>query len=112
LLTNVFGASARRNIIKQGVTGFILGDSFQNTTIEPDVLGADYTASPDYDFLYNGESCVIFTDGTNNYHMNTDPANDRFVVTLMAAPFTVSYIGGGGTVTNSDYNNTFFLMGA
>jgi len=94
--TNVFGASARRNIIKQGATGFILGDFFQNTTIEPDVLGADYTASPDYDFLYNGESCTIFYDGTDNYHMYPEPANDRFVLTNMTT-LAVSYIGGSGT---------------
>jgi hypothetical protein len=93
--TNTFGASARRNIIKQGVTGFILGDFFQNTTIEADIAGANYTASPDYDFLYgNAYSSKIVYDGTNNYHLVDDPANDRIVVTLMVAPFTVSYIGG------------------
>jgi hypothetical protein len=98
--TNVFGASARRNIIKQDVTGFIVGANFQNTTIEAGVTGANYTASPDYDFLYGGEACRIIYDGINNYHLVDDPANNRIVCTLMVTPFTVSYIGGSGAGTN------------
>lgn len=110
--TNTFGASARRNIIKQGVTGFILGDFFQNTTIEADIAGGNYTASPDYDFLYgNAYSSKIVYDGINNYHLVDDPANDRIVVTLMGAPFTVSYIGGASIAsvvagTNINVDNT------
>jgi hypothetical protein len=94
---NELGVGCLYNTFKQGANGFTFGDNLLNTTIEPTIVGADYTASPDYNFLYgNGYPSTIFTDGTNNYHRYYDPANDRIVVTLMVAPFTVSYIGGSG----------------
>jgi hypothetical protein len=63
------------------------------------VTGADYTATPDYDFLYNNVySATIFTDGTDNYHRYFDIPNDRIVVTNLST-LAVSYIGGGGSGT-------------
>jgi hypothetical protein len=101
---NTLDKYAIGNTFKQGANSFIFYQYLKNTTIEAGVTGADYTATPDYDFLYNNAySATIFTDGTDNYHRYYDPANDRIVVTLMTSPFTVSYIGGGagsGTVTS------------
>ena len=92
------GTDAINNIFKQGAEGFTFGNNLQNTTIEANVLGANYTASPAYDFLYNNAyDSVIFQSGGVNYHRYFDVANDRIVVTLMASPYTVSYIGGGLT---------------
>jgi hypothetical protein len=93
---NILGNNCGQNTFKQGANGFTFGDNLVNVTIESSVNGGDYTATPDYDFLYNNAyASTIFTDGTDNYHRYYDPANDRIVVTLMSAPFTVSYIGGG-----------------
>jgi hypothetical protein len=95
--SNTFGDDCVNNTIMAQSSGFIFGDNLKNTTIEAGLTGADYTASPDYDFLYNNTyPSTIFSDGADNYHSRYDPANDRIVVTLMASPFTVSYIGGGG----------------
>lgn len=91
------GDSCVGNTFKQNASGFIFGDNLQNVTVEANVSGDDYTASPDYDFLYNNTyASTIFTDGTANYHRYYDVANDRIVVTLLQSPYTVSYIGGGG----------------
>lgn len=95
---NTLGNDCTANTFKQASTGFIFRGNLNNTTIEAGLVGANYTATPDYDFLYsNAYPSTIFTDGTNNYHRYYDPANGRIVVTLMTAPFTVSYIGGSGS---------------
>ena len=99
--SNTLGDNCSQNTFKQYANSFTFGDNLVSVTIEAGVTGADYTATPDYDFLYNNAyASTIFTDGTDNYHRYYDPANDRIVVTLMASPFTVSYIGGSGTVTS------------
>ena len=95
------------NTFKQGANGFIFFDALQNTTIEAGVTGADYTATPDYAFLYNNAyASTIFTDGTDNYHRYYDPANDRIVLHNLSTPLAApTYIGGGagsGTVTSVD----------
>jgi len=107
------GENSTNNIFNAGSGAMVFGIQLQNTRVESGTLGGTFTASPDYDFLYaTSEFCSVFYDGTNNYHMFADPANDRYVVTLMTAPYTVSYIGGGGTgTTNSDYNNNFLFGG-
>jgi hypothetical protein len=91
------GSGSNFNTFKGGSKDFIFGNNLLYTTIESNTVGNDYTTSPDYDFLYNNAyPSTIFFDGADNYHRYYDPANDRIVVTLMVAPFTVSYIGGGG----------------
>jgi hypothetical protein len=93
--TNILGNDAFSNTFKQNVTGFIFGNNLANVTIESEMIGANYTASPAYDFLYgNAYPSTIFTDGTDNYHRYYDPANDRIVVTNLST-LAVSYIGGG-----------------
>ena len=87
---NVFGANS---------SGFIFGNDLHNVTVEPNIIGADYSEPipTNYTFLYgNSYAATIFTDGTNNYHRYYDVATDQIVITLMASPFTVSYIGGLG----------------
>jgi hypothetical protein len=96
---NVLGDDCRDNVVEQVATGFTFRDSLRLVTIKSGAVGADYTAIPDYDFLYgNLYSSEIFRnpEGTANYHRYYDPTNDQIVLTLLEAPFTVSYIGGGG----------------
>jgi hypothetical protein len=92
------GNGFANNIIGSKVSGFILGNNFVNTEIEDLVVGADYTASPAYNFLYsNAYHSTIFVSGGINYHRYFDVANDRIVITDLATPTTVTYIGGGLT---------------
>ncbi len=91
------GDSAVNNTFKQGTEGFTFGDGLQNVIIEAGVFGDDYSALPDYDFLYNKTySSTIFQSGGINYHRYFDIANDRIVVTDLATPANITYIGGGG----------------
>jgi len=92
-----FGNSCIGNTVGVGVSGFIFDDNLVNTTIDGDIAGFDCTNLTNYGFLYgNLYASTIFKKGTDIYHRYFDPANNRIVVTLMTAPFTVSYIGGGG----------------
>lgn len=85
------------NTFGEGSFLFTFGAGLLNVTVEPNVTGADYSNLTNYAFLYgNSYSATIFTDGINNYHRYYDVDTDRIVITLMASPFTVSYIGGGG----------------
>jgi hypothetical protein len=94
---NILGSNCIGNVFGAGSFLFVFGAGLQNVTVEPNFKGYDYTDLTDFAFLYgNDYAATIFTDGTNNYHRYYDPANNRIVVTLMSAPFTVSYIGGGG----------------
>lgn len=98
--SNTLGDSCRRNLFKQGTNGWTFGDQLSDVTIESasGATGLDCTNLTNYSFLYgNGYSAEIRYDGINWYHTYYDPANDRIVTTLMVAPFTVSYIGGGGS---------------
>lgn len=93
---NVFGDGCQENTIKQAANSFTFGNNLQNTTIETGTTGADYTATPDYNFLYNNDhQSVIFYDGADNYHRHYDPANDRIVIVNMTT-LAVTYIGGSG----------------
>ena len=89
------GTDAINNIFKQGTEGFTFGNNLQNTTIEANILGANYTASPTYDFLYNNlYDSVIFQSGGVNYHRYFDVANNRIVVTNLATPANITYLDG------------------
>ena len=89
------GTDAINNIFKQGTEGFTFGNNLQNTTIEANILGANYTASPTYDFLYNNlYDSVIFQSGGVNYHRYFDVANNRIVVTNLATPTNITYLDG------------------
>jgi hypothetical protein len=95
---NILGNNCSLNTFKQYAINFIFGDNLNNVTIDAGVGGTDYTATPDYDFLYNNAySATIFTDGTDNYHRYYDPANDRIVLRNLSTPLAApTYIGGGG----------------
>jgi hypothetical protein len=94
---NELGNNCGANTFKQYANGFIFGGGLQNVTIEANTTGANYTASPDYDFLYNNAySATIFTDGSRNYHRYYEPANDRIVLRNLSTPLAApTYIGGG-----------------
>jgi len=109
--SNELGASCSSNTFGQGARDFIFGDTLINTTIAPGVVGADYTATPDYDFLYgNAYPSQIFFNGADNYHSYVDPATKRIVLTNLGT-LAVSYIGGDGYVTISSGDWTT-LVGA
>jgi hypothetical protein len=95
-VSNVFGTTTRFNIIEQFCSGFTFGDGLEYTTIKSGSVGEDYTASPDFDFLYgNDYPSEIFRNAENtaNYHRYYDPTNDRIVLTNLTT-LVVSYIGG------------------
>jgi hypothetical protein len=95
--SNTLGENCNNNTFESGTGGFVFNDDLRFVTIRQGTSGADYTNMTDYGFIYNNPyPAEIFTDGTDNYHSYYDPTNDRIVVTLMVAPFTVSYIGGSG----------------
>jgi hypothetical protein len=92
---NTLGNSCFNNTFKQGVESFEFGNNLLNTTIEANITGADYTASPAYDFLYNNAyDSVIFQSGGVNYHRYFDVANNRIVVTNLATPTNITYLDG------------------
>ena len=94
------GNNCNGNTFKQGANQFIFGNDLLNLTVDAGVTGADYTAAG-YAFMYSNQvPCSIIFDGTNNYHLEPDPANDRIICTNLAT-LVVSYIGGGG-VTGLD----------
>jgi hypothetical protein len=95
---NVLGDSCRRNTFMQGTNGWTFGNSLSEVTIyaASGTSGLDCTNLTNFGFLYsNAYPAEIKYDSTNWYHYYNDPANDRIVQTLMAAPYTVTYIGGG-----------------
>jgi len=99
--TNTLGTGCSYNTFESGANSFIFGNGLQYTTIRHFAPGADYTASPDYDFLYgNAYPSEIFYNGTDNYHSYYDPANKRIVLTNLTT-LAVTYIGGDGYVTIS-----------
>jgi len=109
--SNELGANCLNNTFGQGANGFIFGDALGYTTIAPGVVGADYTATPDYDFLYGTSyPSQIFFNGADNYHSYVDPATKRIVLTNLTT-LAVSYIGGDGYVTISSGDWTT-LVGA
>lgn len=99
--SNELGNDCAANTFKQNVGGFIFGNTLRNVTIEAGTSGGNYTASPDYDFLYNNSyPATIFYDGTDNFHKYYDVANDQIVLTNLGT-LAVSYIGGaGGGITS------------
>jgi hypothetical protein len=104
---NFLDDSCTYNTFKEHSSGFIFGTGLQNVTVESNLVGANYSNLTDYDFLYNKDyASTIFTDGTDNYHRYYDVATDQIVITLMASPFTVSYIGGVRSVTGPNVDNT------
>jgi hypothetical protein len=93
-----FGNNCFSNILESGVSSFTFGNNLARTTIKSGVVGANYTASPNYDFLYgNDYTSEIFRNAENtaNYHRYYDPTNDRIVLTNLTT-LVVSDIGGGG----------------
>jgi hypothetical protein len=93
----VLGTNCIFNYFGRVASDFEFSNDLRYTTVNPAPNGGIFTSLPNYNFLYNNDfTSTIFYDGTDNYHSYYDIANDRIVVTLMASPFTVSYIGGGG----------------
>jgi hypothetical protein len=93
----VLGTGCFDNTFGAKISGFTFGNSLQYVTVEAGLSGADYSTLPAYSFLYgNAYPSTIFRSGGINYHRYFDVANDRIVITDLATPTTVTYIGGGG----------------
>jgi hypothetical protein len=110
-VSNVFGTTTRFNIIEQFCSGFTFGDGLEYTTIKSGSVGEDYTASPDFDFLYgNDYPSEIFRNAENtaNYHRYYDPTNNRIVLTNLTT-LAVSHLGE--TVFVKDANDNIFYDG-
>ena len=91
------GTNAIDNTFGSKTSGFTFGNSLQYVTVEAGLSGADYSTLPAYSFLYsNAYPATIFRIGGINYHRYFDVANDRIVITDLATPANVTYIGGGG----------------
>jgi len=91
------GTNAIDNTFGSKISGFVFGNSLQYVTVEAGLSGADYSTLPAYSFLYsNAYPATIFRIGGINYHRYYDVANDRIVITDLATPANVTYIGGGG----------------
>ena len=110
---NTLGIAAVSNTFKQTVSGLLFGDNLKNVTIEPGIVGADYTASPAYDFLYNKDySSKIFFDGTDNHHSYYDTTKDQIVLTNLST-LTTSYIGAPASPNKSvQFNNSGVFGGS
>jgi len=110
---NTLGIAAIGNTLKQSVNGLTFGDNLQNVTIEAGLIGANYTASPTYDFLYgNTYSARIFSDGTDNYHSYYDTTKDQIVLTNLST-LTTSYIGAPASPNKSvQFNNSGVFGGS
>lgn len=94
--SNILGDNAATNVFMPSARNWTFGNNLKNLIIEPDIVGFDCTASPAYDFLYNKSySATIFASGGLIYHRYFDVANNRIVITDMATPANVTYIGGG-----------------
>jgi hypothetical protein len=97
-ITITLGSSCRANLFYQGTSGFVFGNNLKNLTVLQGTTPEDYTATPDFNFLYNNDyPSEIFRnpENTANYHRYYDPTNDRIVLTNLTT-LVVSYIGGGG----------------
>ena len=93
----VLGDNCKANTFGQESQSFTFANNLQFVTIEEGISGNDYTATPAYDFLYNNTyASTIFISGGINYHRYFDVANDRIVITDLATPANVTYIGGSG----------------
>lgn len=95
-LSNTLGNNCIQNIFEPGVSSQIFGNNLNRVTIKSGVIAKNYTASPDFDFLYNNPyPSTIFLNvaNTTNYHSYFDPVNNRIVLTNLTT-LAVSYIGG------------------
>ena len=98
------GNGAIGNIFEptENTTNFVFGANLRNVTIKAGnypafpSAGALTLTSGSYAFLYNKDypSEIFLGDNGNPYHQYYDSANNRYVVTLLISPYTVSYIGG------------------
>jgi hypothetical protein len=97
----VLGTGCENNVFNATSGTFTFGNNLKKLTVLSGSGAADYTNLTNYGFMYNlAYPAEIFRnpEGTANYHRYYDPTNHRIVLTLLASPFTVSYIGGGGDV--------------
>jgi hypothetical protein len=97
------GIGCENNIFELYARNIIFGDGLAKTTVKSgNYATLDLTASPTFNFLYSlayPSEIYLGLDG-NPYHQYYDGANNRFVITLLISPYTVSYIGAGSTVTD------------
>ena len=127
------GINCYKNIFYKTAGTITLGEQCSGNIFEPNdyninlvfgirlkhvtVRGGNYPASPSagtlnltagsYGFIYNQNYPAEIFVGANGqpYHKYYDAANNRYVITLLLTPFTVSYIGGGGSGTVTSVNS-------
>ena len=91
------------NTFEQLTRDIIFGDNLRQTLVRSANYGnLDLTASPTFNFLYSRDynSEIYIGLDLQPYHRYYDGANNRDVITLLVSPYTVSYIGGGSSVTD------------
>ena len=93
--SNILGTGCVNNIFEQGANGFTFGNVLQNVTIRSGGSGQDFSASPDYDFLYNQNSpAEIYYQGGDFYHKIIDATKHQYIVTNLTT-LDVYYYGVG-----------------
>ena len=100
---NTLGTNCVNNIFEQGAGGFTFGNYLQNVTIRSGGSGQDFSASPDYDFLYNQNSpAEIYYQGGDFYHKIIDATNHQYIVTNLTSLKVYKYGVGAIPITRAD----------
>ncbi len=107
---NILGNDCAHNIFNN-VSGNVYGNNLRNVTIQSgNVGGSNYTASPDYDFMYgNNFPATIISDGATDYWSYYDVANSRIELRNLTT-LEISYIGL--PPINGEYANQAAMIAA
>jgi hypothetical protein len=101
---NILGDNCVNNIFEQSANGFTFGNILQNVTIrsEGGIAGQDFSASPDYDFLYNQTSpAEIYYQG-DFFHKIIDATKHQYIVTNLTTLDVYYYGVGAIPITRAD----------
>jgi hypothetical protein len=101
---NTLGTNCVNNIFEQDANGFTFGNVLQNVTIrsENGIAGQDFSASPDYDFLYNQVSPAEIYYAGDFYHKIIDATNHLYIVTNLTSLKVYKYGVGAIPISRAD----------
>jgi hypothetical protein len=99
---NTLGTDCVNNIFEQGAGGFTFGNNLQNVTIRSGGAGQDFSASPDYDFLYNQTSPAEIYYAGDFYHKIIDATKHQYIVTNLTTLDVYYYGVGAIPITRAD----------